>query len=113
MFLGRSVTQHKQVSDVTAHTIDEEVRALVDRNYERARGILEESKDKLHLMADALMKYETIDEEQIKDIMQGREPRTPGNWVDTDGDGPGGAGAEAGEPGSGPDSKVGGPASQH
>src|SRR5207253_8397644 len=63
VFLGRSVTQHKQVSDVTAHAIDEEVRRVIEGNYQRARQILTSALDKLHLMADALMKYETINEE--------------------------------------------------
>ena len=61
VFLGRSVTQHKQVSDVTVHTIDEEVRKIIDRNYHRAERILEEHRSKLDVMAKALMKYETID----------------------------------------------------
>jgi len=84
VFLGRSVTQHKQVSDVTVHTIDEEVRKIIDRNYQRAAGILKENEDKLHVMAKALMKYETIDMEQVKDIMQGREPRPPEGWNEPD-----------------------------
>ena len=84
VFLGRSVTQHKQVSDVTVHSIDEEVRKIIDRNYARAKAILEEHEDKLHVMAKALMKYETIDEPQIRDIMEGREPRPPEGWVDPD-----------------------------
>jgi cell division protease FtsH len=84
VFLGRSVTQHKQVSDVTVHSIDEEVRKIIDRNYARAKAILEEHEDKLHLMAKALMKYETIDEPQIRDIMEGREPRPPEDWEDPD-----------------------------
>ena len=84
VFLGRSVTQHKQVSDVTVHTIDEEVRNIVDRNYERAGQILKENEDKLHVMAKALMKYETIDIGQIKDIMEGREPRPPEGWDEPD-----------------------------
>jgi cell division protease FtsH len=83
VFLGRSVTQHKQVSDGTAHAIDEEVRRVVESNYERARQILTSQLDKLHVMADALMKYETIDEEQLKDIMAGKEPRPPAGWDDT------------------------------
>jgi cell division protease FtsH len=82
VFLGRSVTQHKQVSDVTAHAIDEEVRRLIDSNFERAREILEGKVDKLHTMAQALMRYETIDEHQIKDIMAGRDPRPPQDWDD-------------------------------
>jgi cell division protease FtsH len=84
VFLGRSVTQHKQVSDVTVHSIDEEVRKIIDRNYARAKAILEEHEDKLHLMAKALMKYETIDEPQIRDIMEGREPQPPEDWEDPD-----------------------------
>ncbi len=112
VFLGRSVTQHKQVSDVTAHTIDEEIRKLIDRNYQRAEKILEEKKDKLHLMSQALMKYETIDEDQIKDIMEGKDPRPPKNWSETDSDGPGGS-ATAEDSEAAADSKVGGPASQH
>ena len=81
--LGRSVTQHKQVSDVTAHAIDEEVRRVIQGNFQRARQILTSSLDKLHLMADALMKYETIDEEQLKDIMAGKPPKPPKDWDDT------------------------------
>ncbi|HUL46397.1 MAG TPA: ATP-dependent zinc metalloprotease FtsH [Steroidobacteraceae bacterium] len=83
VFLGRSVTQHKQVSDVTAHAIDEEVRRVVEANYVRARDILTGALDKLHLMADALIKYETIDEEQLKDVMAGRTPKPPAGWDDT------------------------------
>ncbi len=80
VFLGRSVTQHKQVSDQTVHTIDEEVRSIIDSNYKRAEQILKEHMDKLHAMSDALMKYETIDEAQIQDIMAGKDPRVPDDW---------------------------------
>jgi cell division protease FtsH len=80
VFLGRSVTQHKQVSDVTAHAIDEEIRRVVDDAYGLAKKILVESRDKLETMAAALIKYETIDEEQLKDIMAGRQPRPPADW---------------------------------
>jgi cell division protease FtsH len=83
VFLGRSVTQHKQVSDVTAHAIDEEVRRVIEGNYQKARQILTSSLERLHAMADALMKYETIDEEQLKDIMAGRPPKPPAGWDDT------------------------------
>jgi cell division protease FtsH len=83
VFLGRSVTQHKQVSDVTAHVIDEEVRRVIDNNYQRAYKILQTNMDKLQAMSEALIKYETIDEEMIKDIMEGREPRPPRDWDDT------------------------------
>ncbi len=83
VFLGRSVTQHKQVSDVTAHAIDEEVRRVIENNYKTAREILTAALDKLHTMAEALMKYETIEEEQLKDIMAGRVPKPPSGWDDT------------------------------
>ena len=84
VFLGRSVTQHKQVSDVTVHTIDEEVRNIIDRNYQRAKKILEENEDKLHAMSEALMKYETINDSQVKEIMEGLEPTPPEDWEDSD-----------------------------
>ncbi len=83
VFLGRSVTQHKQVSDGTAHAIDEEVHRVIESNYARAREILASQLDKLHAMAEALIKYETIDEEQLKDIMAGNPPRPPAGWDDT------------------------------
>jgi len=83
VFLGRSVTQHKQVSDETAHVIDVEVRRVIDTAYQRARNILVSNHDKLESMAKALIKYETIDEQQIKDIMAGNEPRPPQDWDDT------------------------------
>ena len=82
VFLGRSVTQHKNVSDETAAVIDEEVRKIIDRNYERARNILVQHDDRLHAMADALIRYETIDREQIDDIMAGRPPRPPAEASD-------------------------------
>jgi cell division protease FtsH len=84
VFLGRSVTQQKLVSDVTAHSIDEEIRNIIDRNYSRAKSILEEHEDKLHVMAKALMKYETIGDVQVKDIMEGREPKPPKGWDNSD-----------------------------
>ena len=83
VFLGRSVTQHKQVSDVTAHAIDEEVRRVIESNYTRAHDILTAALDKLHAMAEALIKYETIEEEQLKDIMAGRPPKPPSGWDDS------------------------------
>src|SRR5690606_21366877 len=98
VFLGRSVTQHKHVSDVTAHAIDEEIRSLIDRNYRRAKQILENNLDKLHKMAEALIKYETIDEQQIKDIMEGRDPQPPAGWDDTPSPPPSGRGRERDQP---------------
>jgi cell division protease FtsH len=111
VFLGHSVTQHKVVSDETAHIIDEEIRSVIDRNYKRAEKILVENTDKLGLMAEALMKYETIDADQIKDIMAGKEPRPPADWNDGDAEPPAGTAEKDGEePASG---KIGGPASSH
>jgi cell division protease FtsH len=113
VFLGRSVTQHKQVSDVTAHAIDEEVRRVIEGNYQRARQILTSSLERLHAMADALMRYETIDEEQLKDIMAGRPPKPPAGWDDALSNRPPRApteGPAAPAPGS---TAIGPPAGQH
>ena len=84
IFLGHSIAQHKQVSDETAHAIDREIRMLIDRNYARAEKILIKKTKTLHKMAEALIKYETIDEGQIKDIMAGRKPQPPEDWEDSD-----------------------------
>ena len=91
IFLGRSITKHKEVSDETAHLIDEEIRVFIDRNYARAEKLLKKNMDKLHMMADALMKYETIDAAQINDIMEGKEPRDPEGWDDNNNDNNGGS----------------------
>jgi cell division protease FtsH len=113
VFLGHSITQHKMVSDSTAHVIDEEVRRIVDRNYAKAREILETNLQKLHLMAEALIKYETLDSGQIDDIMAGREPRPPQDWNDED-EGSATPTSPSKAPGSDVEGKIGGPAtSQH
>src|SRR5690606_2460844 len=70
-------SQHTNVSGETAKQIDQEVRRIIDESYSTAKRLLEENRDKLDMMADALMKYETIDSEQIDDIMSGRTPREP------------------------------------
>jgi len=111
VFLGRSVTQHKQVSDVTAHAIDEEVRKIIDDTYGQATQILTDKTDTLHAMAAALIKYETIDQKQIGAIMAGEEPPPPEESA-------GGEGPTATAPDTGsakPESKpdVGKPAEQH
>ena len=108
MFLGRSVTQTKQVSDETAHAIDQEVRRVIESNYERAREILTTNLDKLHAMAEALIKFETIDDGQIQDIMSGRPPRTPTDWDDSLSKPPGGGTRSSAQPGEG----IGGPAGE-
>jgi cell division protease FtsH len=113
VFLGHSVTQHKSVSDETAHTIDEEVRLIVTRNYDRATAILDAELDKLHRMSEALMKFETIDSDQIDDIMAGKPPREPSDWMDDDSGGPPVAaeGDDVEKPET--DGAIGGPASSH
>jgi len=110
VFLGHSVTQHKNVSDETAHIIDEEIRSVIDRNYDRARNLLEENIDKLHMMADALMKYETIDAKQIDDIMGGKPPRPPQDWSDVT---PPGSGASPSSDEGKQGGSIGDPAGQH
>ena len=112
VFLGHSVAQHKAVSDETAHDIDQEIRSIIDRSYSRAEEILKTNLDKLHAMADALMKFETIDSDQIDDIMDGKPPRPPADWDDSE------SSAGSGDSGSKstdekPDTKIGGPAGQH
>jgi cell division protease FtsH len=77
VFLGRAVTQQQKISAETARVIDNEIRTIIDRNYQRAKQILEDNMDKLHSMADALMQYETISIGQIDDIMAGRPVRPP------------------------------------
>ncbi|MEA3411843.1 MAG: ATP-dependent zinc metalloprotease FtsH [Pseudomonadota bacterium] len=110
VFLGHSVTQHKMLSDETAHAIDEEIRRFIDANYERAKHLLEENVDKLHAMADALMKYETIDDKQIDSIMEGKDPGPPREW--TDGEPPQSGPGKADDSGS-EGGTIGGPAGQH
>ena len=82
VFLGKSYGREKRMSNQTAQAIDSEIRTIIDRNYERAEEILKINEDKLHLMADALMKYETIDSGQIDSIMEGKEPGPPDDWGD-------------------------------
>jgi cell division protease FtsH len=81
VFLGRSVTQHKSISNETASKIDEVVRGILDRAYARSKELLTANMDKLHIMAELLLQYETIDAHQINDIMAGREPGPPADWT--------------------------------
>ncbi|HJP38782.1 MAG TPA: ATP-dependent zinc metalloprotease FtsH [Gammaproteobacteria bacterium] len=111
VFLGRSVTQHKQVSDETAHMIDQEISHVIDENYQRALQVLTEHRDILELMADALMRYETIDESQLKDIMQGKQPEPPEDW-DSQDHPPAGKGKDDNVKKK-DDTSIGGPAEQH
>ncbi len=84
VFLGRSVTQHKAVSDSTARKIDEVVRSILDAAYARSRQLISDNIAKLHLMAEALLAYETIDAEQISVIMEGKAPGPPRDWEEID-----------------------------
>jgi cell division protease FtsH len=86
VFLGRSVTQTKTMSDDTANDIDSEVRLLVDKSYATATKMIKDNMDKLHAMSEALMTYETIDKDQIDDIMAGIKPRPPKGWDDKNDD---------------------------
>ncbi|MDT8406299.1 MAG: ATP-dependent zinc metalloprotease FtsH [Methylococcales bacterium] len=83
VFLGRSVTQHKSVAEETSHTIDEEIRSVIDRNYQRAEILLKENIDILHAMAKALVEHETLDKDQIDDLMNRRPMRKPDEVLQT------------------------------
>jgi cell division protease FtsH len=107
IFLGRSVTQHKHMSDDTARLIDEEVRDIIDAAHGRARDLLESHSQHLHLMAAALMKYETLGKDQIDQVMAGHEPDPPEDWQDSE---PAGRAEQTGE--GGDRTSVGGPAEQ-
>jgi cell division protease FtsH len=77
VFLGRAITTHKNVSEATMQQVDTEIRRIVDEQYARARKIIEDNRDKIEAMTKALLEWETIDAEQINDIMDGRSPRPP------------------------------------
>jgi cell division protease FtsH len=77
VFLGRSVTTHKNMSEATMKSVDEEIRRIIDQQYALARKLIEENSDKIEAMATALLEWETIDSDQIGDIMEGRDPRPP------------------------------------
>ncbi|WP_432721651.1 ATP-dependent zinc metalloprotease FtsH [Jeongeupia wiesaeckerbachi] len=79
VFLGRSVTTHKNLSETTMQQVDGEIRRIIDEQYKLARRLLDENRDKVEAMTKALLEWETIDAEQINDIMDGREPRPPKN----------------------------------
>ncbi len=116
VFLGRSAaSQTKNFSSDTAKSIDIEVRKIIDKCYSKAKDILETNRDKLEMMMEALMEYETIDADQIDDIMNGIKPRPPADWSDSDGSGSAPKrGAE--EPSAARDDasgSIGGPAGEH
>jgi len=120
VFLGRSAaSQSKTVSSDTAIAIDKEVREIIDVCYGKATKILESNRDILDMMKDALMEYETIDADQINDLMERKKPRLPADWSDSDNNDAGSMNTEEVESsgkkekdskGSG---KIGGPAGEH
>jgi len=77
VFLGRDVTTHRNLSDSTAQMVDSEIRRIIDEQYARARKIIEDNRDKVEMMAQALLDWETLDSTQIQDIMVGKAPRPP------------------------------------
>lgn len=114
VFLGRSVTQHKNMGDDTARIIDEEIRSLIDNNYQRAESILKERLDILHAMTDTLMKYETIDAAQIDALMEGKDVPAPKDWTDLDDDDTSSpSSGQAEKKDTGKDGTIGGTAGQH
>lgn len=119
VFLGRSAgAQSTNVSAETARMIDEEVRRIIDDSYDTAKRLLEENRDKLDVMAEALMKYETIDLDQINDIMSGKPVRDPKGWNDDDRKGSGTAAPESEDAADVKDDTrddgiIGGPAGEH
>ncbi len=116
VFLGRSVTQHKHVSDETARKIDEEVRVIVESAHKTATDLIAVNRKKLQIMSEALMKYETIDAGQIDQIMGGKVPDPPADWDDSNSDGGKKARSESTDnaaESSGDSPSIGGPAEQH
>jgi cell division protease FtsH len=77
VFLGRSITTHKNVSEATMQQVDAEIRRIIDQQYKLARKLIEENREKVEAMAKALLEWETIDADQINDIMAGKPPRPP------------------------------------
>jgi hypothetical protein len=81
VFLGRSVTKTTNMSEATMQKVDAEVRSIIDRQYALARQLIEDNQDKMHAMASALLEWETIDSDQLNDIMAGRTPSPHKDWV--------------------------------
>jgi cell division protease FtsH len=81
VFLGRSITKQVNMSEQTMQKVDLEIRRIIDEQYATARRLIEDHKDKMHAMAQALLEWETIDSDQIDDVMSGRPPRPPKDWT--------------------------------
>lgn len=102
VFLGRSITKTVNMSEATMVKVDKEVRRIIDEQYARARQLIEENQDKIHAMAKALLEWETIDSDQIDDIMAGKPPRPPKDWTPPSARSPGGGTPAVDSPGSAP-----------
>ena len=113
VFLGRDVTTHKNLSDSTAEMVDKEIRRIIDEQYGIARKIIEENRDKVEAMAHALLDWETIDSQQIDDIMAGKTPRPPEDSSSTSGSSGSGDSASSTEDKKGPEPKMDSPAGEH
>jgi len=112
VFLGRSAaSQAKTVSSATATAIDKEVREIIDACYVNAKTLLETNRNLLELMKDALLEYETVDSDQIDDIMEGNKPRPPADWDKPDDNDSGASKVE--KDSTDKSGKIGGPASEH
>jgi cell division protease FtsH len=81
VFLGRSVTKTTTMSEETMRKVDSVIRRIIDEQYSIARKLIEDNQDKMHVMAKALLEWETIDSDQIDDIMSGKPPRPPKDWT--------------------------------
>jgi cell division protease FtsH len=102
VFLGRDMVSHRDISDATAQMVDSEIRRIIDEQYARSRNIIEEHRDKVELMAKSLLEWETLDSEQIDDIMAGRTPRPPEGWNGPPAGGEGDAESRKNRPGAKP-----------
>ena len=103
VFLGRSVTKTNNMSEATLQKVDGEVRRIIDQQYKVARTLIEDNKEKIHAMAKALLEWETIDGEQLDDIVAGKEPRPPKDWTPRNPPVGGGSGPTGGSPAINPD----------
>jgi len=113
VFLGRDVTTHKNLSDSTAELVDKEIRRIIDEQYTVARNIIEENRDKMEIMAKALLEWETIDAEQIDDIMEGKQPRPPEDTSSTSGGSDSSDTSSKTEDKKAPEPKMDSPAGEH
>jgi len=98
VFLGRSVTKTTNMSEETMRKVDSVIRRIIDEQYTTARKLIEDNQDKMHAMAKALLEWETIDAEQIDDIMGGKPPRPPKDWTPSSAAGVNGGSGNGGTP---------------